>query len=208
MCVIDTIRERNVSLSRRSAKGSPLASIRLKCLECCALEAWDVATCPNTKCPLWSLRFGVRPKASSDAVDIDPDAAQCLAMLRAVCLAYKADYRGLDREDVYERTKKSWYVELRRLANSRAAPRSYDRQYAVLEWLANGTSRHAQFWRRNILSARKFCAQFERLEGLASADNSRATHDHKARSICRHKPPPGRRMRRLPNGTYVMEPLT
>ena len=48
---------------------SPLRAIRLKCLDCCG-TAKAVKFCTadgvhSTRCPLWPLRFGVRPATAA-----------------------------------------------------------------------------------------------------------------------------------------------
>lgn len=42
---------------------SPLELIRAKCLECCNGSVGEARKCTRTICPLWPVRFGVRPKA-------------------------------------------------------------------------------------------------------------------------------------------------
>ena len=45
----------------RKAKRSPLAAIRLKCLDCVCDQSKEVTVCSIKKCPLWPHRFGKRP---------------------------------------------------------------------------------------------------------------------------------------------------
>ena len=40
---------------------TPIKSMRLKCLDCCAGSAPEVKKCKNIECPLWLYRFGRRP---------------------------------------------------------------------------------------------------------------------------------------------------
>lgn len=47
-------------ISFDTGKNSPVAAIRLKCLECCGGSLRDVWACENTVCPLWSWR-PIRP---------------------------------------------------------------------------------------------------------------------------------------------------
>jgi hypothetical protein len=42
---------------------SLLKIIRTKCYECSSGSVAEVRKCPVVNCPLWPLRFGVRPKA-------------------------------------------------------------------------------------------------------------------------------------------------
>lgn len=49
-------------LAKRRDQGSPMASIRLFCLECVAGSRVEVEKCSAPMCPLYLLRFGRRPK--------------------------------------------------------------------------------------------------------------------------------------------------
>jgi hypothetical protein len=49
-------------LARRRDQGSPMASIRLFCLECMGGSALEVKKCAAPECPLYLLRFGRRTK--------------------------------------------------------------------------------------------------------------------------------------------------
>lgn len=40
---------------------TPMKSIRLKCLDCCAGSANEVRLCPCKECALWPYRYGRRP---------------------------------------------------------------------------------------------------------------------------------------------------
>lgn len=40
---------------------SPIKAIRLKCLDCSALQESEVKLCPVTDCPLYEFRMGKNP---------------------------------------------------------------------------------------------------------------------------------------------------
>ena len=40
---------------------TPLKAIRLKCIDCCGGQQYEVRLCPATACPLWAYRFGHNP---------------------------------------------------------------------------------------------------------------------------------------------------
>jgi hypothetical protein len=40
---------------------SPLAALRLRCLDCCAGSAHEVKLCTATRCPAWPFRLGENP---------------------------------------------------------------------------------------------------------------------------------------------------
>lgn len=40
---------------------TPMKAIRLKCLECCCGQSYEVRMCHIKDCALWSYRFGHRP---------------------------------------------------------------------------------------------------------------------------------------------------
>ena len=40
---------------------TPIKSIRVKCLDCCAGQPKEVRLCPVTKCALYPYRMGHRP---------------------------------------------------------------------------------------------------------------------------------------------------
>lgn len=42
---------------------TPMKAIRAKCLDCCCGSSVEVKLCPVRNCPLFSYRFGHRPKA-------------------------------------------------------------------------------------------------------------------------------------------------
>ena len=56
-------------LAKRMDQGSPMASIRMKCLDCCSGQAIEVKNCPIPDCPLYQLRFGKRPATLAENGD-------------------------------------------------------------------------------------------------------------------------------------------
>ena len=47
-------------MTKRAAR-SPLAAIRLKCLDCVCGQVKEVALCPVKECSIWPFRFGKLP---------------------------------------------------------------------------------------------------------------------------------------------------
>lgn len=45
---------------------TPMKAIRLKCLECCCGQSYEVRICRIKDCALWSYRFGHRPNKALD----------------------------------------------------------------------------------------------------------------------------------------------
>ena len=43
----------------------PLKAMRAKCLDCCGGSKQEVKLCEITDCPLWTYRFGKRPRKTS-----------------------------------------------------------------------------------------------------------------------------------------------
>ena len=56
--LIFEIRKKNAGYARRMDKGSPLAAIKLGCLECCGDNREEVKNCISYRCVFWSYRFG------------------------------------------------------------------------------------------------------------------------------------------------------
>ncbi len=44
---------------------SPMAAIRLKCLDCCSGQPSEVRLCESVKCALWAFRAGKHPFTSA-----------------------------------------------------------------------------------------------------------------------------------------------
>jgi hypothetical protein len=65
MRLIRELRKLHIGLARRVDAGSPLASIRLFCLECMGGSRKEVATCTAPECPLYKLRLGKRAQRAA-----------------------------------------------------------------------------------------------------------------------------------------------
>lgn len=66
--LINELRRKYPGLSGRCDGGSPMASIRLFCLECMGGRSLDVSNCAADVCPLYLLRLGHRPGNVSDPI--------------------------------------------------------------------------------------------------------------------------------------------
>jgi len=95
-------------------------------------------------------------------VEVSDDIKAVAGALRKSILSEKPDYRNLDSEKAWSRALVQWSREIDLMI--RRDDRDPSRQLLVLKWLAEGTDRDALFWRKNILSAKKFREQFDRLE--------------------------------------------
>jgi hypothetical protein len=51
---------------------SPIAAIRLKCIDCCGGNKSEVRKCPAINCPLWPMRMGRNPFHGNGASDLLP----------------------------------------------------------------------------------------------------------------------------------------
>lgn len=56
----EILRKRYPGLAKRQSAGSPMASIRLFCLECMGGSLGEVKACTADECPLFPLRLGRR----------------------------------------------------------------------------------------------------------------------------------------------------
>ena len=53
----------NKGKTMKNPKQSPLKQIRKQCRECCGDSTKSIRFCHTVDCPLWYLRFGMRPKS-------------------------------------------------------------------------------------------------------------------------------------------------
>jgi hypothetical protein len=56
------------------AKLTPIKAIRKKCLDCCCGSSLEVKLCDVKKCPLYTYRFGKRPKGEESIEEKDSEA--------------------------------------------------------------------------------------------------------------------------------------
>lgn len=67
--ILHELRRKYPGLARRCGEGSPMAALRLRCLDCCAGQPKEVELCPSTDCPSWNYRMGRRLRAGERASD-------------------------------------------------------------------------------------------------------------------------------------------
>jgi len=63
MITFENYKEKMPSMAKR-AERSPLAAIRLKCLDCVCYSAGEVGKCDIANCSIWPFRFGKRPSTA------------------------------------------------------------------------------------------------------------------------------------------------